>query len=99
MSEKWGAEEMLGLSLICTAPEHQRKGAATAMMAPMLKIADAAGLRTYLEATPAGRPLYQRLGFRVVDAIPVDPTRLTGGKVITHPYSISVMIRDPQPAS
>ena len=41
-------------------------------MAPMLAAADAAGLRTYLEATPAGGPLYEALGFRHVDDVALD---------------------------
>ncbi|KAI1425641.1 acyl-CoA N-acyltransferase [Xylaria sp. FL1777] len=94
-SKKWDAESMLGLSLLCTSPRYHRRGAAKALLAPMLAIADAVGLRTYLEATPGGRPIYEKLGFRTVEVKEFDLDVLTGGKM-KDCYKLSIMIREPQ---
>ncbi|KAM0816152.1 hypothetical protein AB5N19_01953 [Seiridium cardinale] len=93
-SRKWFTDDMLGLGLICTNPKYQRRGAAKALMVPMLDIADAQGIATYLEATPAGKPVYEKLGFREVDALDFDLNRLT--KDLDGIYRLTVMIRQPQ---
>ncbi|KAI0474286.1 hypothetical protein F4859DRAFT_85335 [Xylaria cf. heliscus] len=95
-SKKWEAEKMLGLSLLCTAPKYHRRGAGKALLAPMLAIADSVGLRSYVEATRAGQPLYEKLGFRVVETRELDATAVTGGRV-KGVSSLSIMIREPQP--
>ncbi|KAI0912059.1 acyl-CoA N-acyltransferase [Ustulina deusta] len=95
LSKKWNAERMLGLSLLCTAPKYHRRGAAKALLTPMLALADAAGLRSYLEATPGGRPVYEKLGFRAVEVKEFDLDVLTGGKM-KGCYKLSIMIREPQ---
>ncbi|KAI0448979.1 hypothetical protein F5B21DRAFT_76831 [Xylaria acuta] len=96
LSKKWEAEKMLGLSLLCTAPKYHRRGAGKALLVPMLAIADVVGLRSYLEATPAGRHLYEKLGFQVVETKVLDATAATGGRV-KGLSTISIMIREPQP--
>ncbi|KAI0101994.1 hypothetical protein GGR51DRAFT_299551 [Nemania sp. FL0031] len=95
LSKKWNADQMLGLSLLCTSPKYYRRGAAKALLAPMLAIADTAGLRCYLEATTAGRPVYEKLGFRVVEVQKFDPEAFSGGKV-KGSTTLSIMIREPQ---
>ncbi|KAF2964586.1 hypothetical protein GQX73_g9000 [Xylaria multiplex] len=94
LSSQYNAKSMLGLSLLCTSPKYHRRGAAKALLAPMLAIADAAGLRTYLEATPGGRPVYEKLGFRTVEVKEFDLDALTRGK-IKETYKLSIMIREP----
>ncbi|KAI5923137.1 hypothetical protein F4810DRAFT_225452 [Camillea tinctor] len=94
MAEKWKAHEMLGLSLLCTAPQYHRRGAAKALILPMLDIADAAGLRTYLEATPTGKPVYEGLGFRTVEVVEFDLSkRIEGHQGV---YKLSAMVREPK---
>ncbi|KAH8648606.1 hypothetical protein BX600DRAFT_475537 [Xylariales sp. PMI_506] len=96
-SKTWVTPNTLGLSLLCTAPKHNRRGAAKALLLPMLEIADANGHQAYLEATPAGRPMYEKLGFRLMDTLDFDLEKLT-----THlkgTYTISLMIRPPQSKS
>jgi GNAT superfamily N-acetyltransferase len=51
------------VSLIATLPEHQRKGAGIMLMNWVCARADELGLPAMLEATDAGRPLYERYGF------------------------------------
>ncbi|KAI1089322.1 hypothetical protein F5B19DRAFT_381590 [Rostrohypoxylon terebratum] len=93
MSEKQNAKAMLGLSLLCTSPKYHRRGVAKAMMLPMLAVADACGLKVYLEATPDGKPVYEKLGFREIDHLTFDLKKLTGGSEET--YKISIMVREP----
>jgi hypothetical protein len=60
----------------------------------MLDIADREGHRTYLEATPAGKPVYEKLGFREVDSLEFNLDELTKGQ--QHGvYKLSIMIREP----
>ncbi|KAK8070612.1 Acyl-CoA N-acyltransferase [Apiospora hydei] len=91
--KKWKTDDMLGLSLLCVSPKYSRKGIATALLAPMLDIADAEGRKTYLEATAAGKPLYEKLGFRLVELLTFDWDELT--KERNGLYKNWVMIREP----
>ncbi|KAI1441681.1 acyl-CoA N-acyltransferase [Annulohypoxylon stygium] len=93
MSEKQNAKAMLGLSLLCTSPNYHRRGAAKAMMLPMLALADSRGLKVYLEATPDGKPVYEKLGFREIDDLTFDLKKLTG--TLEETYKISIMVREP----
>ncbi|KAK8074114.1 hypothetical protein PG994_005013 [Apiospora phragmitis] len=74
-------------------PEGGTRGIAMALLAPMLDIADAEGRKTYLEATAAGKPLYERLGFRLVEVLEFNWDELT--KERNGLYKNWVMIRDP----
>ncbi|KAK5628705.1 hypothetical protein RRF57_004420 [Xylaria bambusicola] len=84
-----------GLSLLCTSPKYHRRGAAKALLTPMLAMADTAGLQCYLEATPGGRPVYEKLGFRTVEVKEFDIGALTSGRM-KGLYELSIMIREPQ---
>ncbi|KAI1806016.1 acyl-CoA N-acyltransferase [Daldinia bambusicola] len=94
-SAKHNADAMLGLSLLCTSPKYYRRGAAKALLEPMLAIADAHGLKSYLEATPNGKGVYEKMGFREVDRLTFDLKELTGedyGDI----YHITIMVREPR---
>ncbi|KAI1085210.1 acyl-CoA N-acyltransferase [Whalleya microplaca] len=93
-SKQWHEETMLGLSLLCTSPKYHRRGAAKALLLPMLALADARGLRVYLEATPGGKPVYEKLGFQVVDELRFDLDKLTTD--FEGEYKLSIMIREPK---
>lgn len=77
------ARHMGYVQWVSTAPQHQRKGYARAVMGRLLEEADAAGIVVVeLHATAAGRELYDDLGFVVkTDNIamtrvgPADPSR------------------------
>lgn len=84
-----------GLSLIATSPSYQRRGAARALIEPLLAVADAQGLQTYLEATAAGRPVYEKLGFRAIDVLEYNVREITGGAVDIDSVSLTVMVREP----
>ncbi|MCJ1289374.1 hypothetical protein MMC34_000906 [Xylographa carneopallida] len=65
-AERAGGRFLL-LNLLCVDPEYQRSGAGTALMRWGTKIADERGVEAILEATPAGRHLYEQNGFEVVE--------------------------------
>ncbi|KAF7170549.1 hypothetical protein CNMCM6106_005183 [Aspergillus hiratsukae] len=54
--------EMLG-----TQPGYHGRGLASRLLRWGLERADEVGLETYLSSSPAGRPLYEKYGFRVVE--------------------------------
>ena len=56
----------LGLSWCVVLPEQQRRGIGQALMSWGLSRTDKAGLESYVEATPAGRKLYERCGYHFV---------------------------------
>lgn len=56
-----------GIFGVATPPEHRGQGAARAVLRHAVAHAGRHGVRTcYLAASEAGRPLYERLGFRTV---------------------------------
>lgn len=63
-------EEIMGdrphwyLEIIVTKTEHQGKGAGGMMMRWGVEKADEDGVESYLDATPEGKPLYEKCGFR-----------------------------------
>jgi predicted GNAT family acetyltransferase len=63
--------DCLFLALVATAPEAQRRGFAEATVRKALfEGAKATGLtRSVLHATPAGAPVYERIGYRKVSTI------------------------------
>ncbi|KAG8161546.1 hypothetical protein KVR01_008533 [Diaporthe batatas] len=93
MSDKWMADDMLGLSLIATSTKYFKKGAAKALILTMLNMADTQGHRTYLEATPAGKPIYEKYGFREVDRLEFNLDELTKDR--HGVYKLCIMIREP----
>jgi GNAT superfamily N-acetyltransferase len=61
-----GVDGLRYVALVATHPESQRKGYAEAAMRDVLQRSLDAGLqpRTYLHASAAGRPVYERMGYR-----------------------------------
>lgn len=63
---KFGADRA-SLGLVIVSPDHQGRGIGRHLMEMVL---DELGPRTtFLHATPAGRPLYEKLGFSVCDTL------------------------------
>ncbi|PGH09798.1 hypothetical protein GX51_00485 [Blastomyces parvus] len=86
------------LELIATSPGFERQGYASRLLKWGIEKADAENARIFLEATPAGLPLYERLGWRTVDVIRVkladygiDAEGDGDGYALLY-----IMIRDPQ---
>lgn len=60
------------MEVIATRPEYQGKGAGGQLIKWGLEKADEEGTETYLEASPHGKPIYERYGFREVDRLVVN---------------------------
>jgi GNAT superfamily N-acetyltransferase len=60
------------LNILATDPAYMRRGAGAALVAWGLAIADKEKVPVWLESSPFGWPLYQRLGFEVVDTQDLD---------------------------
>lgn len=54
------------LHILVVDPAYQRRGAGGLLLDWGVAEADRLGVFAYLEGTPAGRPLYERYGFRAV---------------------------------
>jgi GNAT superfamily N-acetyltransferase len=63
--------------VVGVAPEGQARGLGRALLAPVMRQADAAGLPCYLETSQAANvPFYERLGFRVLRDVVEPESRL-----------------------
>ena len=64
------------LSILGTHPDHQGHGLGSAVVAPGIAAADAAGVGCYLESSKESNvPYYRRLGFEVTDTYDADGGR------------------------
>ncbi|KAK2749523.1 hypothetical protein FQN55_003220 [Onygenales sp. PD_40] len=59
------------LELINTSPEFERQGHGSRMMKWGTERADAENAKMFLEATPTGKPMYERHGFKAVEVLRV----------------------------
>ena len=65
-----GIGETAGIWSMATPPDLQRRGAGRAALIGAMAQSHVRGARTfYLIATPAGKPLYDSVGFRTVDTV------------------------------
>jgi len=69
--------ELAAVSMMLVAPEHGRRGFGGRLMTYVLE--RTRGATVFLYATPYGRPLYERLGFRSVGEVSTAVGRFTGG--------------------
>lgn len=66
-------DDICWVGLVLVAPDHQRKGLGTEMVAHAMERATARSDRIRLDAKDQGHPIYRRLGF--VDVSPIDRWR------------------------
>ncbi|KAK7956899.1 uncharacterized protein PG986_006121 [Apiospora aurea] len=85
----------LDLSLLCFHPSYQGRGLSTALLKPMLDLADQQGITAYLEALENATPVYEKLGFKKVDEIVYDESK-TGHEGVRR---IDIMLREPKALS
>merc|ERR1711939_541588 len=77
-------EAHIRLSNLFTHPDYHRKGVGSALLSHGLRIADERGLFTFLEASPAGAPLYKRHSFQEVGHFDVELDSGTYRTLLMH---------------
>lgn len=87
------------LELIATRPEYQGKGAGGKLLRWGLERSDADGTETYLEASPAGKPVYERFGFKEEDRLVVDLQGKGGGTLAEKEFIEVFMVRPITPTN
>lgn len=71
------------LDMLATHPAHHGRGIASLLLKWGLERADRDGVPVFLAASPAGKPMYERRGFRVL-----------GTEEIAGGYVQAYMVRD-----
>jgi GNAT superfamily N-acetyltransferase len=66
------AEDHYALSMLVVRKQAQRRGVGAALVHWGIERADAEGWPAYVNASPEGRPVYERFGFRSVDVSDFD---------------------------
>lgn len=79
------------MHLLAVRPDHQGKGLGGRLLTPGLEEADKAGALTYIEASPAGLPVYLNYEWKIVDGFEID-MRPYGGHGIEH---LTLLLREP----
>ena len=79
------------MAVVASAPKHQRKGAGSLLMTEFCKQADQTGHRSYVEASPLGKSLYERFAFETQDTFRV--------VIDGQPYIDCCMVRESQKPS
>ncbi|KFY98683.1 hypothetical protein V500_01569 [Pseudogymnoascus sp. VKM F-4518 (FW-2643)] len=93
MRDKWlKKDDIYLMNILAVLPMYQRLGLGAALLAPVLKLADREGKKTYIEASEVGEKLYRRLGWvETGDTISLNFTEFGAeGKV-----DILLMMREP----
>lgn len=77
MDSREGVKERgyLYMAILAVEPKFQRMGIGKKLLEWGLDMADREGLETFIEASPAGKPLYEKMGWRVVGFTDVDLRR------------------------
>ncbi|EMD97305.1 hypothetical protein COCC4DRAFT_140314 [Bipolaris maydis ATCC 48331] len=87
--EVLGQKPCYVLDTLVTLPQHERRGAGGMLVRWGCERADEAGVVAFLEASPAGAPLYARFGFQRVKEVSFD-LRKWGG---TTTLDLTLMVR------
>ena len=75
---------MADLHILAIRPRVHRLGLGTSLIKDGLNIADAAGSKVYIIASPMGLPLYLRHGWNRVDKVAVDMTKYGGSSMVVE---------------
>jgi len=77
MDSREGVRERgyLYMAILAVEPKFQRMGVGRKLLEWGLDMADREGLEAFIEASPAGKPLYEKMGWREVGFTDVDLKR------------------------
>lgn len=79
MRSQWiGGQKHLHLGILACTTKYHRLGAGNMLISRGLELADAEGLPTFLEGTPAGYKLYRRKGFENIGVFDMELTKRWG---------------------
>jgi len=67
-----GGKPYIYLHILVTHPKHHRRGVGKMQLQWGIEQAEKLSLPVYLESSPMGRPLYERVGFETLDWLPFD---------------------------
>ena len=70
--ERMGGKPYILLHILAVRPTHHRRGIGSTHLSWGSEKADELSLPMFLEASPMGRPLYERHGYRAVADVPLD---------------------------
>lgn len=87
-----GAKDFWQLSYLGTRPNRARKGAGRGLLQWGFDQGNEHGMDCYVFSTPAGKPLYDRAGFKVMEEIEHDLNQFG----VNSPYTSWAMVRHPQ---
>lgn len=73
LRERWYRRgDMYLIYVLTISPTYQKLGLGTYLLNSILSLADSQSKSCYLEATAAGYPIYERVGFKTVEVMEVD---------------------------
>ena len=90
-----GGKPYILLHMLATRPDYHRRGIGATHLRWGSEQADEMGLPLYLEASPKGRPLYERYGYEKVADLPLDVRAHGHPKDLPH----ACMLRPAKPRS
>ncbi|KAL2202504.1 putative GNAT family acetyltransferase [Sarocladium strictum] len=89
-NERWLGKAHVHFKLLHTLPEQQGRGAGSLLLKAAAEEADKLGLPAYLEATEAGKPLYEKFEFKECGRVIGDFSKWGGPKAHVN----YLMVRD-----
>lgn len=85
-----GTRPHMYLATLVTHPSYERQGCGRMLLEEGLRMADQHDLDTYLDATLAGKGLYQQYGFEEVRPVPFDLSRWGVNDIVEHSVGITI---------
>lgn len=96
--QKWLTHKtVITVESLAVSPAFQGRGIGSALLQVAMDLADKQSIPLWLEATPAGHPLYLSRGWREVEAMDFDLTRWAGKDRGFGVYRYFAMLRLPEP--
>ncbi|KAK0128243.1 hypothetical protein ONS95_000220 [Cadophora gregata] len=88
MNEKMLGKKYVYMHVLVVDPEFQRHGIGKRLLEWGLKLVDDEGLETYIDASPEGRGLYEKLGWKTINVLDMDLSKWGGKDERSTAYSM-----------